>query len=240
MLLSALWNDCHLSRQWFRAHFSAETILEQPTVAVAPAVGSAQHSGTDAPITPPRNLVEEELEDEVSKPERKEQILSRLLEYGVSHLSSMRASVPKTIWRSIKARLAWRASPFRSSDDHTAEGHGLHSLERITNYALDGYTPFRMKTGVVEPWIPADRWETPPRNEVKDSLETEWCLWIARIVDKIEVEIKLSPNRSGKIKCIVEDFLLRLEWEQLRLNKNMSPTKAWGNDHRASCDRHMI
>jgi hypothetical protein len=68
-------------------------------------------------------------------------MLGRLLEYGAPHLSSMRASMAKTIWKSMKARLAWRASPFRSSDDHTAEGHGLHSLERIKNYALDGCTP---------------------------------------------------------------------------------------------------
>ena len=34
------------------------------------------------------------------------------------------------------------------------------------------------------------------------------------------------------IKVVVEDFLLRLECEQLNLNKTMSPTKAWGSDHR--------
>ena len=98
--------------------------------------------------------------------ERKEKILSRLLEYGISHLSFMRASTAKqSIWRSTKARLAWRASPFRSSDDHTEEVHGVHSLERIRNYALDGYTPFWMKKGVVEPRIPADRWDTHPAEE---------------------------------------------------------------------------
>ena len=104
----------------------------------------------------------------------------------------MRASVAKMIWKSIKARLAGRASPFRSSDDHTAEGHGLHSLERIRNYALDGYTLFWMKKGVVEPWFPVDRWETPSRNEVKESPEAEWFLWIARIVDKIEAEERMG------------------------------------------------
>ena len=113
-------------------------------------------------------------------------MFGRLLEYGVSHLSSMRASIANTIWKSIKAWLPGRASPFRSSDGHTAEGHGLHSLERIRNYAIDGYTPFWMKKGVVEPWILVDRWETPPRSEVKEPPETEWFLWIARIVDKIE------------------------------------------------------
>ena len=33
------------------------------------------------------------------------------------------------------------------------------------------------------------------------------------------------------IEVVVEDFLLRLECE-LNLNKTMSPTKAWGSDHR--------
>ena len=121
---------------------SAETVLHHQPVAAATAVGSAQRGGMEAPATPPRTTAEEELEDEVSKLERKENMLGRLLEYGVSHLSSMRASMAKTIWKSIKARLAWRASPFRSSDDHTAEGHGLHSLERIRNYAFHGYTLF--------------------------------------------------------------------------------------------------
>ena len=48
-----------------------------------------------------------------------------------SHLSSTRASMAKSIWKSIKARLAWRAFPSRSPDDKSAEGLGGHSLERI-------------------------------------------------------------------------------------------------------------
>ena len=102
----------------------------------------------------------------------------------------------KTIWKSIKARLAWRAPPFRSSDDHSAQGHGLHFLERIKDYALDGYTPLWTKKGVVDLWILADRWESPPRREVKESPETEWFLWIARIVDKIEVEERMDDFKT--------------------------------------------
>jgi hypothetical protein len=102
----------------------------------------------------------------------------------------------QTIWRSIKARLDWRASPFHSSDDKTDEGHGVHFLERIRAYSLDGYTLFWMKKGVVEPWMPADRWETPPSREVKYSPETELFLWIARIVDKIECEGRLKDSKT--------------------------------------------
>ena len=61
----------------------------------------------------------------------KVKISAVVLEYGVSQLSSMRASMAKTIWRSIKTRLAWRATPSRSPYDHTVEGYGVHSFERI-------------------------------------------------------------------------------------------------------------
>ena len=93
----------------------------------------------------------------------------------------MRVAMAKTIWRSIKARLAWRETLERAPDDDTPEGKGTLSVERIISYALDGYTPFWMKTGVVDPWYPTDRWDTLPRAAVKDSPETEWFLWIARI-----------------------------------------------------------
>ena len=49
---------------------------------------------------------------------------------------------------------------------------------------------------MVEPWIPADRWETPPRSEVKESPETEWFLWIDRIVYKIEVEGRMDDFKT--------------------------------------------
>ena len=46
--------------------FSAETILEQPSVVVASAARSAQRSGAEAPITPHRTVVKEEVEDDIS------------------------------------------------------------------------------------------------------------------------------------------------------------------------------
>ena len=81
--------------------FSADT-------ASAAAAGSAQRPGDVAPVTPERTVRDEDIEAEINKIERRERILSRVLEYGTSQLSSMRAAMAKTVWRSIKARLAWR------------------------------------------------------------------------------------------------------------------------------------
>ena len=87
----------------------------------------------------------------------------------------------KTIWRSIKARLAWRETPERAPDDDTLEGKGILTVERIISYALDGYTPFWMKKGVAAAWYPRNRWETPSRDEVIYQPEAEWYLWLAEI-----------------------------------------------------------
>ena len=53
-----------------------------------------------------------------------------------------------------------------------------------------------MKKGVVDPSVPTDRWDTPPREDVKDLLETEWFLWIAKIMDKIEDEGRLEEFKT--------------------------------------------
>jgi len=176
--------------------FSADTVFSSSSVAAALAAGSAQRPGDVAPVTPPRTAMVEDIEHDISIIIRKEKILSRLLEYGVSQLSSMRAAMAKTIWRSIKARLAWRETPERAQDDTTPEGRGIHSMERIISYALDGYTPFWMKKGVVDPWNPTVRWDTLPRGAVKDSPETEWFLWIARVVDRIEDEGRMNDFKA--------------------------------------------
>jgi hypothetical protein len=112
----------------------------------------------------------------------------------------MRAALAKTIWRSIKARLAWRESPRRALDDDTPEGRGDLPFERIVSYALDGYTPLWMKKGIVDPWYPTDRWDTLPRSAVKDSPETEWFLWIARFVDRIEAEGRMRDFKAEGAK----------------------------------------
>ena len=68
--------------------FSADT-------ASAAAAGSAQRPGDAAPVTPERMVRDEDIEAEINKAERKERILSRVLEYGTSQLSSMRAAMAK-------------------------------------------------------------------------------------------------------------------------------------------------
>ena len=53
-----------------------------------------------------------------------------------------------------------------------------------------------MKKGVAEPWYPVNRWDTLPRSAVKDSLETERFLWIARVVDRIEAEGRMKDFKA--------------------------------------------
>ena len=53
-------------------------------------------------------------------------------------------------------------------------------------YDQDGYNPFWMQKGAVDSWVPKDRSDTPSRKLVKDTLETEWFMWIAGIIDEIE------------------------------------------------------
>ena len=86
--------------------FSTDTMFESASVAAAPAAGPAQRPGYVAPVTPERTVLDDDIEEEINKVERKEKILGRLLEYGTSQLSSTRAVMAKTVWRSIKARLA--------------------------------------------------------------------------------------------------------------------------------------
>ena len=79
------------------------------------------------------------------------------MEYRVSQLSSMLAIMAKCIWKSSKARLAWRATPSRGRYDKLEEGLGAHSRETIKEYAANGYTPLWMHKGVADPWFP--KWQ---------------------------------------------------------------------------------
>ena len=53
---------------------------------------------------------------------------------------------------------------------------------------------FWMKQGVVDPWIPADRWESPPRREAKESPETEWFF-----VDRSDRRLYRSLRPNGRL-----------------------------------------
>ena len=105
--------------------FSADTMFDTTSAAAA---GSAQRPGDIAPVTPERTVQDEDIEAEINKIERKERILGRVLEYGTSELDYMRVAMAKTIWRSIKTRLAWRETPERAPDDDTPEGRGELSI----------------------------------------------------------------------------------------------------------------
>ena len=73
--------------------FSTDTMFESASAVVASAAGSAQRSGDVAPTTPERAVMDEDIEEDINKIERQETILGRLLEYGTSQLSSMRAAM---------------------------------------------------------------------------------------------------------------------------------------------------
>ena len=59
--------------------FSAETMFESASVV---AIGSAQRPGDVAPVNPERTVLDDDIEEEIHKVERKYNIIGRLLEYG--------------------------------------------------------------------------------------------------------------------------------------------------------------
>jgi hypothetical protein len=59
-----------------------------------------------------------------------------------------------------------------------------------------------------------------------------------QVVLQIDADMSKCDHRNGRYeiddKDIAEGLLARLEWDHLDLNKTMSPTEAWGNDHHVS------
>ena len=62
----------------------------------------------------------------------------------------------------------------------------LTLMESIRQYAKDGYVPYWLQKGIVDPWVQQARWDTLSRKQVRDTPETEWFLWLAGIVGDIE------------------------------------------------------
>ena len=91
--------------------FSTDTMFESASVVAAPAAGSAQRPGVVAPVTPERTALDDDIEEEINKVERKDKILGRPLEYGTSQLSSMRVAMAKNDLAEHQslACLAWHA-----------------------------------------------------------------------------------------------------------------------------------
>jgi hypothetical protein len=79
------------------ATLSAQARLQVEEQARSKASGSAQRAGTVALVTPHRVVAEDNPEYEATSLARKEQIMSRIMEYGVAQLSYMRARMAKCI-----------------------------------------------------------------------------------------------------------------------------------------------
>ncbi|MFM7986949.1 MAG: hypothetical protein ACKPKO_47310, partial [Candidatus Fonsibacter sp.] len=50
------------------------------------------------------------------------------------------------------------------------------------------FASFFFKKVLVEPWIPTDRWECPPYSAGKDLPGSDVMVWLAKVVDQIELE----------------------------------------------------
>ncbi|MFM7978591.1 MAG: hypothetical protein ACKPKO_04680, partial [Candidatus Fonsibacter sp.] len=74
------------------------------------------------------------------------------------------------------------------------ESSDLYKIDKIREYARDGYAPFCFKKGLMEPWNPSDRWECPPYTAMKDSPEADMIVCLAKQVDEIE----WSGNTNNK------------------------------------------
>ena len=68
VLLFALWHDCHISGGGTELTFSADTMFESASAAAA---GSAQRPGDVAPVTPERTVLDDDIEEDISRVERK-------------------------------------------------------------------------------------------------------------------------------------------------------------------------
>ena len=69
-------------------------------------------------------------------------------------------------------------------------------MARIIKYAADGNAPFWMQKGAVEPWVPRDRWDTPSRDSVRDSLDAPGCMRFATLIDEIEESGHMYDTRA--------------------------------------------
>ncbi|MFM7981528.1 MAG: hypothetical protein ACKPKO_19640, partial [Candidatus Fonsibacter sp.] len=105
-----------------------------------------------------------------------QELLVRSLQYGQVGTSSLRASVGKTVLKVIKDRKKWRPFPMRR-DWGLEERDDLYTMDKIREFAQEGYTPFYFKKGLVDPWIPSDRSECPPYSACKDLPGSDIMIW---------------------------------------------------------------
>ncbi|MFM7978825.1 MAG: hypothetical protein ACKPKO_05870, partial [Candidatus Fonsibacter sp.] len=107
----------------------------------------------------------------------------------------------------IKDRLKWRPYPMRRSSD-TEEGGDLYSMDKIRELAQEGYAPFFLKKGLVDPWVPIDRWHCPAYAGCKDLPGSDVMIEVAKIVDVIELQGKtdLMWTQDGQSNSYRDDI----------------------------------
>ncbi|MFM7983629.1 MAG: hypothetical protein ACKPKO_30330, partial [Candidatus Fonsibacter sp.] len=66
----------------------------------------------------------------------------------------------------IKDRRRWRPYPKRRSGDQE-EGGDLYTMDKVREFAQEGYAPFFFKKGLFDPWVLSDRRECPPYRACK-------------------------------------------------------------------------
>ena len=73
-------------------------------------------------------------------------------------------------------------------DGDPEEGGDLYTMEKIREFAQEGYAPFFLKKGLVDPWIPLDRWHCLAYTACKDLPGSDIMIWVAKLVDVIEMQ----------------------------------------------------
>ncbi|MFM7979445.1 MAG: hypothetical protein ACKPKO_09035, partial [Candidatus Fonsibacter sp.] len=108
-----------------------------------------------------------------------QELLVRSLQYRQVGTSSLRASIGKTVLKVIKDRKKWRPYPTRRDRD-VEEGGDMYTMEKIREFAREGYAPFFFKKGLVDPWIPLDRWHCLAYTACKDLPGSDIMIWVAK------------------------------------------------------------
>ncbi|MFM7990415.1 MAG: hypothetical protein ACKPKO_64970, partial [Candidatus Fonsibacter sp.] len=108
----------------------------------------------------------------------------------------------------IKDRKKWRPYPMRRDGD-PEEGGDTYTMEKIRELAQEGYAPFFLKKGLVEPWAPLDRWHCLVYTACKDLPGSDIMIWVAKLVDVIELQRKtdLMWSVEGQSTSYRDDIL---------------------------------
>ena len=112
-------------------------------------------------------------------------------------VASARPSLAKTMLKSTRARMAWRAAPSREPDDDTSDGQGAVGCGCNHRVCIGMIHPIVHAKGTVDPWRPRGRRDAPDRSSVHRTAIADWHMLIACIVDRIEYEGRLDDFKVG-------------------------------------------